>query len=384
MTSTGTRASAPLPHVGLIGPVLPFRSGVPRYTTQLYHALAARSRVTLVTYRRLYPDWLFPGQSCIEPGYEHHVEPGAMPVLDSMNPLSWGRAAQIFEIRRPDAVFVTWWTFFMAPCLTVLSARLKRAGIPTVFICHNVEDHETAWWKRALCRRALATTARFLTHTRADAETLHRQFPCAIVKTFPHPVFDDVPRPTISMPRRGRIELLFFGLVRRYKGLDILIDAMERLRDEDVWLTVAGEWWVKDAALKARIGRLRRVELVDRFLPDTEAADLFARADAVVLPYRHATGAGVIALAYHYGKPVIATRVGGIPDVVEDGVSGFLIPPGNPTALVDAIRQLPDALPSLADGPKKVSRNMTFEGLATCLQELALAQPAPGRVGSSS
>jgi glycosyltransferase involved in cell wall biosynthesis len=370
MITTGT--DTPL-HLGLVGPVLPFRSGIARYTTQLHRALAARDRVTLVTFRRLYPGWLFPGRSCLEPGHENHVEPGARPVLDSLNPATWLQAARILKSPRPDAVLITWWTFFLAPCLTVLSARLKRAGIPTVFICHNVEDHESAAWKRALSRRTLATSSRFLTHSRADAETLRRLFPNARIATLPLPVFDLTPPPKTRLPRRGRLELLFFGLVRPYKGLDTLVGAMERLQDTDVWLTIAGEWWLKDAALRSRISRLRRVELIDRFLPDTEAADRFARADAVVLPYRQATGAGVIALAYRYGKPVLATRVGGLPDVVEEGATGFLVPPDDPDALAAAIRRLPDTLPLPADRFATVTGRMTFEGMARCLRELAAA-----------
>lgn len=365
--------------LGLVGPVLPFRGGIARHTTQLYRALRSRSEVTLVTFRRLYPSPLFPGRTCTEPGYEYHVEPGAAPVLDSVNPATWTCAADTLIAARPDAVLITWWTFFLAPCLRVISSRLRRAGIPTVFLCHNVQDHESAWWKRTLTRQTLATTSRFLTHSRADAATLRKLFPDARITTFPHPVFDMVPGPRQPLPRRGRTELLFFGLIRQYKGLDILVKAMEQLRHEDIWLTIAGEWWIKNAQLRQRIQRLERVEVIDRFLPDTEAADRFARADAVLLPYHNASGTGVIPLAYHYGKPVIATRVGGLPDVVEDGVSGFLVPPGDPDAMADAIRRLPEALPRLSRGLEPLRRQMTFDDLALRLTDLALDGQQPTR-----
>lgn len=356
---------------GLIGPVLPSRGGIARHTTQLYRALKARHDVTLVTFRRLYPGFLFPGRSCIEPGYENHVEPGARPVLDALNPATWSRAANMLVASRPDAVIIAWWTFFLAPCIGLISSRLRRAGIPTVFLCHNVEDHETARWKQALTRKTLSTTSRFLTHSRADAALLGRLFPAAQATACPLPIFDLFPEPRRPLPRRGRIELLFFGLIRHYKGLDVLIRAMEQLQEEDIWLTVAGEWWIRHAGLRRRIRRLERVELLDRFLMDAEAADRFARADAVVLPYHNASGTGVIPLAYHYGKPVIATRVGGLPDAVEDGVSGFLVPPDDPAAMAAAIRKLPAAMPVLVRGLEPLRRQMTFASLVLHLEELA-------------
>ncbi len=358
--------------LGLIGPVLPFRGGIARHTTQLYRALQSRHEVTLLTFRRLYPGFLFPGRSCIEPGYENHVEPGARPVLDSINPSTWSHAAETLIAGRPDAVIIAWWTFFLSPCIGLISSRLRQAGIPTVFLCHNVEDHETARWKQALSRKTLSTSSRFLTHSRADAALLERLFPDAMATACPLPVFDLFPEPGRPLPRRGRIELLFFGLIRHYKGLDTLIRAMEQLQSEDIWLTVAGEWWIRHAGLRRRIRRLKRVELLDRFLMDAEAADRFARADAVVLPYHNASGTAVIPLAYHYGKPVIATRVGGLPDVVEDGVSGFLVPPDDPAAVAAAIRKLPAALPVLTRGLEPLRRKMTFNELVLHLEALAL------------
>ena len=73
-----------------------------------------------------------------------------------------------------------------------------------------------------------------------------------------------------------------------------------------------------------------------RYLTEGEVAEYFGRAHALVLPYRSATGSGVVAIAHHYERPVIVTRVGGLPDVVEDGVTGFVVDPESPEALARA------------------------------------------------
>ncbi|MFZ9888374.1 MAG: glycosyltransferase, partial [Myxococcota bacterium] len=97
-------------------------------------------------------------------------------------------------------------------------------------------------------------------------------------------------------------------------------------------------------------------------------AALFARADLVVLPYRSATGSGVIPLAYHYGKPVLATRTGGLVDVVEDGVTGFLVPPNDPAALAAGLRRARGFRPPAAAFAMQRER-MSWSGLARLLLE---------------
>ena len=195
--------------------------------------------------------------------------------------------------------------------------------------------------------------------------------PSAEIAVYPHPVFNQYPAPQKTLPRRAPLELLFFGFVRPYKGLDVLVEAMHLLKGGDVFLTVAGEWWSKDSELRRSIAEAGHIELIDRYVSEHEAADLFARAGAVVLPYRAATASGIVSLAYHYGKPVIASRVGGLPDVVADGATGRLVPPGDPRALAGAIREFLDRPPASGEGIEAMKRRMTWDGLASCALKFA-------------
>jgi glycosyltransferase involved in cell wall biosynthesis len=137
------------------------------------------------------------------------------------------------------------------------------------------------------------------------------------------------------------LNLLFFGFVRPYKGLDLLLRAVAMLHDLDIHLKIVGEFWDgKDEylSLMNELDIAGKVEVVDRYVTDVEMARFFAWADLDVLPYRESKTSGVIATSYGFGKPVLATDVGGFSEVVVDGYTGKLIQPGDPQAIAEGIR----------------------------------------------
>jgi glycosyltransferase involved in cell wall biosynthesis len=130
---------------------------------------------------------------------------------------------------------------------------------------------------------------------------------------------------------------LFFGHVRPFKGLDIALRAW-RLLTRDVTLVVAGEaWWKGEEEYRALAKGLDNVRLEFRFIPDSEIATYFAACDVVLAPYRIEAQSGVALTAFHFARPVIATTVGGLPEIIEEGANGMLVPPENPAALAAAI-----------------------------------------------
>jgi glycosyltransferase involved in cell wall biosynthesis len=360
--------AAERPKVVVIGPVLPFRGGIAQHTTMLARALAERAEVRVLSFSRQYPGWLFPGASDRDPGFLGHVEPGTEYVIDSLDPRTWRRAARLALEAGPSLVVMPWWTAFWAPCFASIARRVRAAGVPVVFLCHNVIEHDASPLSVRLTRRVLRHGSSFVAHTTEDEANLLRLVPEARVKVRPHPVYEQFPEPEDKLPRRAALELLFFGFVRPYKGLDILLDAMELLRDEEVHLTVAGEFWKGLDETRHRLrasGMESRVELVPRYLTESETAEYFARADVVVLPYRGATGSGVVAIAYHYGKPVIVTSVGGLPDVVRQGETGVVVPPSSPGALAEAIRGFTaERAAGMRDAIAELRGTMTWEALA--------------------
>ncbi|MEL6265063.1 MAG: glycosyltransferase [Pseudomonadota bacterium] len=324
--------------IALIGPVSPFRGGIARHTTALARALAAREGVTLDlwSFRRLYPRRLYPGESDRDPDAAPPEALAPRFALDAVNPLSWRGAARRIAAGAPDLAVLPAWTFFVAPCLGTLARGLRARGVPVAMVVHNAADHEGARLKRALSRWQLAPADRFVTHTAALADDIRALVPGRPVGVTPHPAYDDFPAPQGPPAREAALELLFFGLVRPYKGLDIAIEALAASGLTDVRLTVAGEFWIDEAAVRARIAELgleARVTLIPRYVSDAEAAALFHRADAVLAPYRSVTGSGVVAMARHYGRPVIASRLPGLEAAIRDGETGWLSPPGDAAAL---------------------------------------------------
>ncbi|MDB4575702.1 glycosyltransferase, partial [bacterium] len=263
-----------------------------------------------------------------DPSYRGHEEDKTDYLIDSINPWTWFKAVKAIKTFQPDLVIIPWWTVFWAPCFGLISWLLTRQKIKVVYFCHNVVEHETASWKKWLTRQVLKNAYSYVVHTREDKHNLQLLFPTANISVHPHPIYDHFPQPKGTLPRRKSLELLFYGFVRPYKGLDDLVDAMVLLKGRDIQLTIAGEFWNGEQEMRLKIeaaGLGDQIELRPRYHTDEETAELFDRADVVVLPYRSATGSGVVPIAYHYNKPVIVTNVGGLPDVVLDQQTGWIV-----------------------------------------------------------
>src|SRR5262249_27494728 len=202
--------------------------------------------------------------------------------------------------------------------------------------------HERLRGARWLSRAALRHTDLIVTHAPHQQEELaslglastptlqafHPRFAASDFAPPPHPSARALERLRHGNPD---LVLLTFGSIRPYKGVDIALDALARVDpDIRVRLVVAGRSWGSANALREQARRLRlngRVEFHDRFISNEEAALLFSAADASLLPYRTASQSGVVQLSFAYERPVIATRVGGLPMAIEDGADGILCEP---------------------------------------------------------
>jgi glycosyltransferase involved in cell wall biosynthesis len=263
--------------------------------------------------------------------------------LDSIGPATWSRGLRRIREFSPDLAVIPWWHIFWAPHFGWLAWQLRRSDIEVLFLCHNVIGHEGGNWQRLIAKSVLSQADRFIVHSSADTSDLSTLLPSASIEMHPHPIHDDFPHPTKLLPRRARTELLFFGFIRPYKGLHVLLRALARLKEHDFRLTVVGEFWQgadQTIELVGRLGLWNKIEIVPRYVSDQQAAEYFARADAVVLPYLTATSSGVIPLAYHYNKPVLVSRLGGLTDVVEEGGTGLVVAPGSDHELADALARV--------------------------------------------
>jgi len=332
--------------IGLLGPAHPLRGGIAQYLALLAGELARTHEVHYLSLLRQYPSFLFPGQSQVDPSASPLVVPNER-VLDPMNPLTWATAARRARELRLDALAYKWWIPFFGPAYAPVLAGARRGGAVTIMIADNLVPHERRPFDDTLTRLVTDRADAYLVMSEAVEKDVARLLPGAPVRRVPHPVYTQYGAAGRSREEaRARAGLkgdviLFFGFVRRYKGLDVLVEAMPRVRaGRDVTLVVAGEFYEPVEPLRARIAELgleSAVRVLDRYVPDEEVGDLVAAADAVVLPYRSATQSGVVLVAYAAGCPVISTAVGGLPEVVEEGVTGHLVAPEDPAALAGAI-----------------------------------------------
>ncbi len=372
--------------VAILGPTHPHRGGIAHYTTLLAQALAGRHELFMISFRRLYPGLLFPGVTQLDRSETAILPPvPAEALLDSLSPLSWWVAGRRLRAIRPDVLIVPWWHPFFGPSLGTAS-RVSRTGPgrpKRVFLCHNVEPHEATLLDRVLAAYGLGAADGFLVHARSEEVRLRPRARGRPVRVHPHPTYEVFSRrrpereaARASLGVSGRT-ILFFGYVRPYKGLADLLEALCRTRP-DAWdlLLVVGEFYEPRDRYEPLLadGRLAgKVRVVDRYIANEEVAAYFAAADVVALPYRSATGSGIAQVAFGAGAPVIATRTGGLEEVVEDGVSGLLVPTGDPDALARAVERFFDEGmgPRLRDGVARARGRHGWDGLVAAIEALA-------------
>lgn len=338
----------------ILGPVVPLRGGIAQYTTLLAEALEKREPVRVFSFSRLFPSFLYPGRSQRQDKAMLATPANVEFCLDSVNPITWKRTANKIIASKPDLLIVPLWTTFLVPTLySVVSVVKRHTATKVLFICHNVMPHDVSNAHLQVMKALLKRGDFALVHSDYEREMLGKEVPrLKVVKHF-HPIYEFFARPAqvhdvsdedarsnLRIPK-DKLLMLFFGFVRPYKGLGVLLRAMpEILKSVDASLLIVGEFWKRrepyDRAI-ADLGIVDSVRIIDRYVPDNEVALYFRASDVVVLPYREATQSGVVQIAYGFRKPVITSDVGGLPEVVEDGKTGYVVSREDPAKLAAAV-----------------------------------------------
>ena len=344
----------PSKSIVIIGPAHPLRGGLASYDERLAKEFMLQGNtVCIYTFSLQYPGFLFPGTT----QYSSEPAPKDLHIkvcINSINPFNWIRTGLQLNKLRPDIIVVRYWLPFMGPCLgTILRLVKLNRHTKVVCIADNIVPHESRLGDRAFTKYFVRPVDAFITMSEKVLSDLKKIVPGKPAKFIAHPLYDNFgeriskeeARNYLSIDKDEKI-LLFFGFIRKYKGLDILLDAMKILKTPDnvhvnnrVKLLIAGEFYEDRKQYEEQIDRLNIKDsliLKTDFIPDSEVKYYLCAADVVVQPYRSATQSGVTPLAYHFEVPMIVTNVGGLPSLVPDGKVGLIAAP-NAAAIAEKI-----------------------------------------------
>ena len=332
-----------------IGPAYPYRGGLASFNERLTQQFTSEGHeIEIFTFTLQYPEFLFPGKT----QYTEGPPPEKIKItrnINSINPLSWIAVGLKIKRKKPDVLLIRFWLPLMGPCLGTI-ARIAKSNRHTSVICifDNVIPHEKRPGDKALTRYFTNRIDGAVVMSQTvfnDLEVLRKNIP---VKLSPHPLFDNYGSPVTKSEAVKVLKLdpdisylLFFGFIRAYKGLDILIDAFSdhRLRNRKIKLIVAGEFYEDDKPYKEQIKKYKlenEILFFDYFIKDSEVPLYFGAADIVVQPYKTATQSGVTQIAYYFEKPMLVTDVGGLREIIPDGKCGYVVKP-EPGYITDAI-----------------------------------------------
>lgn len=342
----------------LIGPVYPYRGGISHYTGLMYRELSRKYDVEMISYKMQYPKVLFKKEQRDYENDRFQIEDTNF-MIHTANPFNIIRTANYIRRKKPDMVIIQWWHPYFAPCYFLLAKFMGKQNL--TFVCHNVFPHERFPLDKKLTKLTLKNGTHFIVHAKEEEAELKQIMPHPDCQVTPHPSYNAFcfahmtkaqARERLGLASDEKV-LLFFGFVRPYKGLKHLINAMPRIKEclGNVKLLIVGEFGSAEdkeqyrdqikalAVSDTMVGKEleQSIAIYDGYTPDCEVEKYFAACDMAVLPYESATQSGIVQIAYGFGKPVVVTNVGGLPDVVSDNRTGYIVPPQDADALADAV-----------------------------------------------
>lgn len=321
----------------IIGPAYPLRGGLATFDELFCKAFNEQGHhCEIISYSLQYPNFLFPGSTQFDTS---GVAPKGLTIhtlINSVNPFSWIKTARFIKKQKPDFVVFRFWIPFMGPALGSIARMIRKSGIKVLAITDNVVPHEKRPGDVTFAKYFIKGCDGFVTMSKSvmkDLEqfttTLHRKF-------LLHPLYTSFGGKLNKQEARQELGLnptdkivLFFGLIRKYKGLDMLLDAFNLLKsDKSIKLVIAGEFYEDKQPYLDLIEKYQiqdQIILHARFIANEDVKLYFSAADLVALPYRSATQSGVTQVSFHFEVPTLVTNVGGLGEIIPDKVAGYVV-----------------------------------------------------------
>jgi len=371
----------------IIGPAHPLRGGLASYNERLAKQFIDEgNEVTIYTFSLQYPSFIFPGTT----QYSTESKPSNLTInvcINSINPFNWIKVGNNLKNEKPDLVIVRYWLPFMGPCLGFILRQIKKnKQTKIVCIADNIIPHEKRFGDKAFTKYFVQPVDAFITMSDKVMTDLKLFAPTKPTQLVAHPLYDNFGEKVSKEEARLKLGikneeliLLFFGFIRKYKGLDLLLNAMKIIKNskfniKNSKLLIAGEFYEDRKAYDEQIEKLDLQEsliLHTDFIPDSEVKYYLCAADVVVQPYKNATQSGVTPLAYHFEKPMIVTNVGGLPSLVPNNKVGLIAEPNAESIAEKIIDYFTKGeayfLPHLIEEKKK----FTWSKMTTSIKQIA-------------
>lgn len=323
----------------IIGPAWPLRGGLSAFDEQLARTFTALNINTRIeTFSLQYPSFLFPGTS----QYSNESSPNDVNIhigINSINPFNWLKIGLKIKKEKPDLIIVRYWIPFLAPCLgSICKIAKSNKHTKVISIVDNMVPHEKRFGDKIFTKYFAKSVDGFLTMSDKVSKDV-KLFSTKPTLLSPHPIFKHFGEPISKEAARKDLGInlnqkliLFFGFIRQYKGLDLLLNAMavKKIKEAGIKLMIVGEFY-EDA--KPYYDLIKTLEIEDsvilqtQFVADSEVKKYVCSADFIIQPYKHATQSGVTPLAYHFEIPMLVTNVGALADTVPDGKVGVVVEP---------------------------------------------------------
>ena len=333
----------------IIGPAYPLRGGLATFDELFCKSLCDEGHdAQIVSYSLQYPNFLFPGSTQFDTSGIAPKELKIHTLINSVNPFNWIKTARFIKRERPDFLVVRFWIPFMGPALGTICRLINKKQTKVIAIADNVIPHEKRAGDKPFAKYFINSCDGFITMSQSVMNDLNKFTNSSHKKFLLHPLYTSFGEKLDKQEARKKLNLtstdktvLFFGLIRQYKGLDILLEAMadSRIKAMNIKLLVAGEFYEDKTPYTDIIAKhdlKDTVILYDTFIPNEEVKLYFSAADILALPYKHATQSGVTQVAFHFEKPTIVTNVGGLSEIIPDKICGYVVD-SNPAAIADAI-----------------------------------------------
>jgi len=368
----------------LFGPAYPLRGGMAHFIAMLYTHLTERGHdVSIISFTRQYPKILFPGKTQEESG-DAGIPVPSTALIDSINPFNWIIQGLKLRKQNADLVISTFWIPFLAPSSGTLHAMLRTKKTKTLTILHNLIPHEKRPGDMLFTRWLIMFTDYFIAQSASVEKDLLSLLPSAKYRRVALPMFDLFHERISKAEARKQLGItdekviMFFGYIRPYKGLHVLIDAMKIVKQKmNIRLLVCGEYYGDEEKYRAHMkeaGIENITTLFSNYIPNEKVHIFFSAADVVVQPYISATQSAIAQIAYFFSSPIIATNVGALPEVVINEKSGLIVPPNDPQRLADAILRFYNEQmePTLTAGASEERKKYTWDAMINAIEQLTL------------